>query len=1065
MTRTLAVTGFLIGILAAQTPPNPPQFVSDQTDFEGVAVHSDGRTAWAAAKNGLVYRTTDGGVNWTAVDVPGSGALNAIRFHADGMRGWAVGDRRVVYTVDGGLTWSVPKGVPSWSSCSLYDVLFDAEGNRGFAVGWTDMILATEDGGLSWARVADDLSKYGFSSISFDARFRIGLIGGAEGVFRTEDGGHSWKRQQGEFHSVTAVWTNSDGTGSAVMSTPLESSEKRETFWYRDPGTGEGWTEVRAMTVDQPAAVLRDRDSVAVGKNGIFYEHDGNGALEHVLEGSYSGVAFATGSPTGLAVGELGRVASTSDGGKTWRVVHEWKNLGSLNRVVWQSSPERIWAVGDKVLRSEDGGRSFSDQAITGFPGETGQALDLKFSSDGRLGWITTQKGRILRTTDGGENWVQGSISHPEGRAIRSVSFDRDALRGITVGAGEVLATSDRGAHWVGQASRMGLLDDVWLMPNGRTAWALSNPENLEKGRILRTDDGGELWREVLNPSQAFLNRIVFTADGRVGWIAGSQGTILRTENGGRTWLAGRLSNRTNVWVTELWFDAAGLHGWAVANTDRNPVLLRSVDSGRSWNFTAATPAHYEHITMTPDGRRGWALAGNLIMRTAHETQGPQITRFEVTSPDFLVDLVAQDADTPTQDVRATIDVDGKGLIADQVRREFKVSESDGVNWPKGLFRSGESYTFHLQLTDGWNVTTRDFRLGPPAALDISQSPSVPSLLVEVPELHGIDLTAARVLLDGQPVETAEIMTRGGDGSVSVRPSASVLQRLPNGFHALTVAGSSREILRNIGFYKDQLTLKLFRPYLRSFALIVAVGNYPAESGYRKLESAVRQAQELENTLRVQGFTVLPPLYDRDATRSRIETALRTAPAGPEDRLFVYFGGHGDDEKGFQGKPIGYLVPYDGRKSDLWGTAIPLDKIAGEYSSRLRAKHVLFALDSCQSGLAISRGGPLELSVEELKRFKALADIESLTNEPGRTILTAGTGGQDALDVSGGIFTAALIDGIGGRADADRNGVVDYFELFSYVWGRVNAEARQWIRKQQPADYQLGNGRWVFVHQ
>jgi uncharacterized caspase-like protein len=271
-------------------------------------------------------------------------------------------------------------------------------------------------------------------------------------------------------------------------------------------------------------------------------------------------------------------------------------------------------------------------------------------------------------------------------------------------------------------------------------------------------------------------------------------------------------------------------------------------------------------------------------------------------------------------------------------------------------------------------------------------------------------------------------------------------------------------VLKRIGFYKEQLTLKLFRPYAKSYALIVAIGDYPVESGYRKLPSAVAQAKELEKTLRAQGFTVLPPLFDRDATRGRIESALRTAAAGPDDRLFVYFGGHGDDEKGFQGKPVGYLVPYDGRKSDLWGTAIPLEKIGGEYSSRLRAKHVMFALDSCQSGLALTRGSLPDLNEEELKRFKALAEIEALTSEPGRTILTAGTGGQDALDISGGIFTSALTDGIRGQADRDRNGVVDYYELFAYVWGRVNAEARQWVRKQQPADYHLGNGRWVFVH-
>jgi hypothetical protein len=575
---------------------------------------------------------------------------------------------------------------------------------------------------------------------------------------------------------------------------------------------------------------------------------------------------------------------------------------------------------------------------------------------------------------------------------------------------------------------------------------------------------------------------IAFETEGRIGWIWGNAikepdlpSTILRTENGGRTWTAAKISSRGEVLsLADLWFDAAGQYGWAVANVDGDPAIFRSVDSGKSWEQVGPKVAddsqsvqdhplgHYRSLAMTPDGTSGWAVGSDFILATAHQTQAPHISRFVVTLPDFRLDLAAYHPDTPADEVEATIEVGGEGLalVADKVRRSFKLSEADSVQWPKGTLHKGEKYTFHLRLMDDWNIVTSDFELDP-VAVPTSPSTSAP---LELSELHGLDLGGARILLDGREVEAAQVLTRGNNGHVSLAPTGPVLNNMPDGFHALTIARGGQEVLQRIGFYKEQLSLKLFRPYTKSYALIVAIGDYPAGSGYRKLPSAIPQGRELEKTLREQGFTVLPSLYDRDATKARIEMAIRTAPAGPEDRLFVYFGGHGDDENGFQEKPVGYLIPFDGRKSDLWGTAIPLEKITGEYSSHLRAKHVLFALDSCQSGFAVSRGGALNLSAEELRRFKALVEIETLSREPGRTVLTAGTGGQDALDVSGGIFTSALTDAIRGKADADHNGVVDYFELFAYVWGRVNDEARQWTRRQQPADYQLGNGRWVFVY-
>ena len=127
-------------------------------------------------------------------------------------------------------------------------------------------------------------------------------------------------------------------------------------------------------------------------------------------------------------------------------------------------------------------------------------------------------------------------------------------------------------------------------------------------------------------------------------------------------------------------------------------------------------------------------------------------------------------------------------------------------------------------------------------------------------------------------------------------------------------------------------------------------------SGYHTLPKAVVQAKELEATLRAKGFEILPSLYDSAATKENIENALRTAPATEDDRLLVYFGGHGDDIPTFQGKAYGFLVPFNGKKNDLAGTAIPVQDLRDKYAQILKAKQIFFALDSCQSGLAINSG-------------------------------------------------------------------------------------------------------------
>jgi len=63
--------------------------------------------------------------------------------------------------------------------------------------------------------------------------------------------------------------------------------------------------------------------------------------------------------------------------------------------------------------------------------------------------------------------------------------------------------------------------------------------------------------------------------------------------------------------------------------------------------------------------------------------------------------------------------------------------------------------------------------------------------------------------------DTAEILSRGGDGKVAIQ-TGSTMQKLKEGFHSLTVSHAATGAVRRIGFYEELLTLKLFRTYRRS---------------------------------------------------------------------------------------------------------------------------------------------------------------------------------------------------------------------------------------------------------
>ena len=317
--------------------------------------------------------------------------------------------------------------------------------------------------------------------------------------------------------------------------------------------------------------------------------------------------------------------------------------------------------------------------------------------------------------------------------------------------------------------------------------------------------------------------------------------------------------------------------------------------------------------------------------------------------------------------------------------------------------------------------------------------------------------------IDGKVPTPSEVLVQSESSSLKVRSSPSWASRLEEGAHSIRL--SQGNLQQMFYAWKDITAGWLgFTPYGKSYAVVAAI-SYSGSKGFPELPSAEPQARKLAKLLTSQGFE-LKEFYGPDATKDAIESYLFRNLKGKltkNDRLLVYFGGHGATVDGAQGKSMGYLVT-SGVTSDAVELGLPMSRIEGEYASIIKANHVLFVLDACFSGLAATRSpDPRSLS------FQAYSQIKMFTEQPMRAVLTAGRKQDEALDDNGGIFTSAFMDGINGAADSDHNGVVTLTELYLYVQQRVSRVSMEALgRKPQiPQLSQMssyGEGQFLFFY-
>jgi len=521
---------------------------------------------------GVVYKTTDGGENWTPiwrgdnlaryvwinpqnsnVLYISTGIFDREAANSDHHTNTAGGDG-VLKSTDGGQTWSqVNNGITNLYVGTLFmhpenpDILLAGSGNNAYPDGAG--VFLTTNGGASWETVLRD----GVQSVEFSSTDpNIAYAGNPGFIYRSEDGGRTWgatRREedmgwgapgveagfpidlQVDPRDPLRIFANNYGGGNFM-------SEDGGETWV-DASRGYTGAQVRAIAVspDVPAQIY------AAARSGIFGSSDGGGTWvglnHHEASGlEWNAVAIDPTNPQHVLAANnwSGGIFDSRDGGLTWE-------LTDIPRVEMQGWRVIAFAPSDTRIVYAGSGAFFS---AGGF--------DVNIPASG-----------VFVSRDGGNSWEDANDSLTQNIHITDLAVhpsDPQIVYG-TAPNGGLFKTSDGGANWV-------RLDG--LPAHARPLSVAIHPSQTETlfvgmqfGGLYRSDDVGNTWEPITAglPPEASIKSIKFNPiDSSQMFFSDSLSGVYRSNDSGQTWFVINEGLRTRA-VNELAFSSDGLHLYA----------------------------------------------------------------------------------------------------------------------------------------------------------------------------------------------------------------------------------------------------------------------------------------------------------------------------------------------------------------------------------------------------------------------------------------------------------------------------------------------------------------------
>ena len=291
-------------------------------------------------------------------------------------------------------------------------------------------------------------------------------------------------------------------------------------------------------------------------------------------------------------------------------------------------------------------------------------------------------------------------------------------------------------------------------------------------------------------------------------------------------------------------------------------------------------------------------------------------------------------------------------------------------------------------------------------------------------------VTGMRLLVDGRPYQG-----QAGFRPVSVPKLGSVQSswtvELAPGRHSITVLAESA-VSRALSGALDLSVGGKEAEQPALYLVAIGINDYPSDL---RLRFAASDADTIAQILQAQGrkaFRTVEAkvIKDKQATKQNIEQGMKwlRAKMTAQDVAVFFFSGHG----GRDAAGNFYLVPVDVDLKNAYPSCV-----SGNYLKQSLADlpgRVIAMLDACHSGAA-SEGGrrPNPAQADDLVR-------DLISEEYGIIVMSSSLGREYSLEgasVKQGFFTLALVEGLSGKADYNKDRVVYLNKLDRYTTRRV----------------------------
>lgn len=532
-------------------------------------------TGWACGGSGAIIKTINGGDDWTISETPVTNLLLKIHSY-NGQVVIATGyDGIILRSSDGGDTFEqvvsgVGNGMDLWGLEIINDTL-------GWACGLNQTLLKTTDAGLSWQVITPGLNQHYWSLDFLNEQYGMIACGGGI-VLRTTDGGDSWTQTQaGDTRALYTIDIIEDSVFRRVDSLHIAVGGDTGKNCYSSNG-GLTWTQNNNLIFSEVNCIaFVDADTgYTIGElwgikkttnRGVSWFSEGNNICEWWIDLLPDGDGYSVGDAlkiyktesgydnwvnlffninladvyftdelTGYVAGGTwigGPVYKTTDGGLSWFGLPNFPlNLftSTLTSIIFTDSVTGFAGGAPfRIAKTTDAGDTWRRANMIGVTDTLGQITKIFFLNQ-TIGWaVTSFRGTILKTTDGGDNWLAQLITFG-GYGFTSINFV-DSLYGWVSG-GRAFKTTDGGQTWIEQSnSTLWNSDDVYFINQDSGWFAKYSSIN---NSLFSTTDGGISWIGI--PQVIGARKFYFFPD-PVHWLTIGFSRYYITNDYGSNWL------------------------------------------------------------------------------------------------------------------------------------------------------------------------------------------------------------------------------------------------------------------------------------------------------------------------------------------------------------------------------------------------------------------------------------------------------------------------------------------------------------------------------------------------